>query len=85
MEEGPEYAAGVNDRIIRVNQSLATVADRYSNVTFINSRELFVDSRDQLRKDYHIGDGLHLNTRGYEVWIKVLRDSLSAVTQLQLN
>jgi len=85
MEEGLGYAIGTNARIVRVNQSIAKVAERYPDVTFVNSRALFVDSSDQLQSDYHVGDGLHLNSAGYEVWIKVLRERLSAVTDLELN
>ncbi|MDR8315210.1 GDSL family lipase, partial [Acinetobacter baumannii] len=40
---------------------------------FINSYGLFADSAGFLKKSYDTGDGIHLNTEGYNLLIKILK------------
>ena len=85
VDEDLDFAVGTNSKIRQVNESLARLVGRYPNVVFIDNRRQFIDSEGQLRSDYHIGDGLHLNTSGYEVWINRLRSTLADVTDLQID
>jgi lysophospholipase L1-like esterase len=85
IQEGLEYGDDTNARISHVNQSISEVASRFDNVLFINNTDSFVDTNGQLQSDYHIGDGLHLNTKAYEVWIERLRMAISQVTELQVD
>lgn len=85
VDEGLGFAAGTNRKIQQVNESLERLVVSYPNVLFLSNRDLFIDGNGQLKSDYHIGDGLHLNTKGYDTWTTILKDRLSRVTQLQVE
>lgn len=85
IEEGLGYGTDTNARIFKVNQSLKQAASRYANVSFIDNTDSFINDEGQLRSEYHIGDGLHLNANGYQVWIDLLKNELSQVTTLQID
>lgn len=62
-----------NLRIQQINQSLEKIcADR--KVRFINMNERYLNSMGGLDDRYHVGDGVHLNRQGYEIWKEYLRD-----------
>ncbi len=61
------------DHVIHTNQLLREVA-KLTGVQFVNLFPLFLDSQHLLDKSY-TGDGLHLNGKGYEVWVKYLKES----------
>ncbi len=54
------------DRILRVNQRLATLAT-YQGATFVDLHPSFSDSQGLLRLDLTT-DGLHLSPQGYSLW-----------------
>jgi lysophospholipase L1-like esterase len=60
-----------NKKISVLNSALKRLSDEYSNVEFLPLDSLLNDSR-QLEKRYHIGDGIHLNKTGYDIWIQDL-------------
>jgi lysophospholipase L1-like esterase len=63
----PTRLGGIlNDRIQRVNQSLAVVAAQ-QGATFIDLYSVFSDSSGQLRPELTT-DGLHLSPQGYTLW-----------------
>lgn len=85
VDEDLDFAVGTNSKIRQVNDSLARLVISYPNVVFLDNHQQFIDGDGQLRSDYHIGDGLHLNTSGYQVWINRLRDTLADVTDLEID
>jgi lysophospholipase L1-like esterase len=60
------YDAIPVDRIHRLNQGLAAIAD-YTKTEYMDLASYFRDDRGTLRRDLTT-DGLHLSPRGYETW-----------------
>jgi lysophospholipase L1-like esterase len=67
-----------NERIIELNGALEKLCAEKGHA--------FVDAGPQLRNDqgdldaaFHTGDGVHLNTAGYERWIAVLKEGLQSL------
>ncbi len=57
--------------VLMTNQLLFKVALE-ADITFINLFPLFLDSRQRLREEL-TDDGLHLNKKGYEIWVEHLK------------
>ncbi len=55
-----------NSRIRHINEQLAQIA-KEQHVNYLNIHNWFTDSEGNLRQDLTT-DGLHLSTRGYDVW-----------------
>ncbi|MGI2906544.1 SGNH/GDSL hydrolase family protein [Tolypothrix sp. VBCCA 56010] len=55
-----------NTRIRHINEQLAEIA-KEQQVNYLNIHNWFTDSEGNLREDLTT-DGLHLSTRGYDVW-----------------
>jgi len=66
----------VNDRIGRLNQWLRVEAGARSQCTFVDLSGALADPTGNLSADYHVGDGIHLNSRGYAIMIEGLRKAL---------
>lgn len=56
-------------RIKEINSSLEKLAKESKNIFFVNAGELLVDSNGNLASGFHGGDGVHLNSKGYSVFI----------------
>jgi len=67
---------GFNQRIDLLNESLAVLTSSNGG-NFINVQPELRDKQGNLKAQYHIGDGLHLNTEGYRIWINALRSLFS--------
>lgn len=65
-----------NREIVRLNAELAKLTDIHENTEFVDSSALLTDSDGQLMSQYHVGDGLHLSSQGYSIWIEQLKVSL---------
>jgi lysophospholipase L1-like esterase len=59
------------EKIERINQHISDLAKEY-NCEWMDINHLFADANGYL-KDKFSPDGLHLNTVGYEIWIKELQ------------
>jgi len=57
--------------VLMTNQLLYKTALE-TNVNFVNLFPLFLDDRQRLHADL-TGDGLHLNRKGYEIWVSHLK------------
>lgn len=77
VDERVEAVNASNDRIIKLNLEIRELAKYYKNVAFVNSRDLLQESDGNLKKEFHIGDGVHLSMSGYQVWINQLRNALN--------
>ncbi|HDV0749473.1 TPA: GDSL family lipase, partial [Acinetobacter baumannii] len=60
-------------QIVELNHELKKFCSLKPNCEFINSYGLFADSAGFLKKSYDTGDGIHLNTEGYNLLIKILK------------
>jgi lysophospholipase L1-like esterase len=76
VDERVEAVNESNDRIIKLNSEIRELAKNYKNVVFVNSRDFLQESDGNLKKEFHIGDGVHLSMPGYQVWINQLRNAL---------
>ena len=65
-----------NARIIQLNEMLKALAEEKGH-TFINIQGLFLNSEGNLKSLLHVGDGLHLSTEGYKLWITALNQTFS--------
>lgn len=68
---------GTNSRIIQLNGMLKTLAEEKGH-TLINIKELFLNNEGNLKEVLHVGDGLHLSSEGYKLWITALNQTLSS-------
>jgi len=65
-----------NEQIKALNFRVFQLSQEYENVTFISIAE-DITTKGALSKKYHIGDGVHLNKAGYDVWITKLKIHLN--------
>jgi len=66
-----------NRRITEINQAARRLCLARPGCRFIDVTEALADDHGDLRGDYHRGDGLHLNSIGYQRLIKILREHLN--------
>ncbi len=70
-----------NERVVEFNSAIRHVTDSFENAIYIDTGNQFLDNTGNLNSEFHIGDGLHLNTRGYTVWIDVVGKALAEFTR----
>ena len=63
-----------NKRIRDINAALNTISKQTPNTKFIDATENLLDASQNLAQDYHEGDGIHLSSEGYKVWINALKE-----------
>ncbi len=70
----PNDHAGMNMRIRALNSHLKALCEaQIPKCTFLDTGFKLIDSTGNLRKEYHEGDGVHLNGAGNSVWIQDLK------------
>jgi lysophospholipase L1-like esterase len=67
-----------NSEITELNSKIRKLVDLYPNVTYLDGNEWAVTS-DRLDSNFHVGDGVHLNKQGNELWIKQLKTAFEKV------
>jgi len=67
---------GWNNRIAELNENAKEICALVENCFFINSGGKLIDFTSNLNSSYHIGDGVHLNSQGYEIWIADIKNAL---------
>lgn len=65
-----------NKQIKVLNSNIFQLTQEYENVSFIDIGE-DLSTKGVLSKKYHIGDGVHLNQAGYDIWITKLKIHLN--------
>ncbi len=73
VDEGIRGIAGFNARIERVNQQILIACSEHENCSFLDVGPKMLNDVGQLDPHYHIGDGLHLSPKGYDLWIRELQ------------
>lgn len=66
---------GFNKRVTQINQQLALIATA-NKARFIDMSDELTNAEGNLKTEFHIGDGLHLTTTAYQIWIKTLKPLL---------
>jgi lysophospholipase L1-like esterase len=74
-----------NNRIASLNESAKEICDSAVNCIFIDSGDKLVDETGNLNSSFHIGDGVHLSTPGYEIWIEDMKNALSGSPSANLE
>ncbi len=72
--ESANNRIGHNDRIRELNNNLSNICESRQKLHFLNISPLIINANGNLSKNYHIGDGIHLNRSGNEVWIAELKE-----------
>ena len=67
-----------NSEITELNSKIKKLVDLYPNVTYLDANEWAATS-DRLDSNFHIGDGVHLNKQGNELWIKQLKEAFKKI------
>jgi lysophospholipase L1-like esterase len=62
-----------NQHVVSTNVLLKNLSAE-TKINFIDTHSLFSDEEGKLKKEYTI-EGLHINTKGYDAWIKYLKDN----------
>ena len=70
-----EKRANLN-RIKDLNKLIENLCRARAKCVFVDLTGKYSDGLGNLRTEFHIGDGIHLNAKGYEIWIQSLRENL---------
>ena len=73
------YAPLRNARIAQVNQQARALCASRSNCVYVDSGGRLKDAKGMLAWEFHTGDGIHLSTAGYAVWIADLARVLESL------
>lgn len=77
MDEGVRVdMIGYNKRIRGLNASMKDLCAKSHRLQFVDVNPQLVDKTGNLSDQFHIGDGVHLNTLGYQVWIAALKKAI---------
>jgi len=60
-------------KVTHFNQKLLKLASEFTNTHVLKHSKKLVNSKGHLKSSLHLGDGLHLNSRGYNIWINQLQ------------
>jgi len=69
----------LNSEIKQVNQLLEQYCAETDEVWFCAPGDLMVDETGNLDDGLHLGDGVHLNARGNEIWITALKTTIEKI------
>ncbi|MDF3983024.1 SGNH/GDSL hydrolase family protein [Luteibacter sp. PPL201] len=64
-------------KVAQANDLIRDWAGRQKDVTFLDVAPAMLDAKGQPRKELFIGDGLHMNPKGYALWIAQVRPWLA--------
>lgn len=68
-----------NPRIRELNKALGDFCAGDSRCSFVDATPSLADDTGNLRPSLHVGDGVHLNTAGYAIWITALGERLKSI------
>jgi lysophospholipase L1-like esterase len=73
----------LNADISKLNDSLRQLATERPNVSFYDTGKYLKDPSGGLMSSLHLGDGLHLNSNGYRLWVKGLDEGITQVENIK--
>ncbi len=62
--------------ITSINKMIEIYCNSTSNCQFIDVNKAMLDNENQVRKDLYLKDNLHLNKEGYQIWSRIISNSL---------
>ena len=65
-------------QIDNLNMHIASLAEKYQNVAYVNTAELLTDANGALNADYDVGDGIHLTNEAYRIILAFLEQTIGA-------
>ena len=71
------------DRVREANRLIAAYCQTDRRLRFIDVFPHMLGSDGKPRPELFIHDGLHMNRKGYEIWIPLVRDAMDAVVPPQ--
>ncbi|MEM1259323.1 MAG: GDSL-type esterase/lipase family protein [Bacteroidota bacterium] len=63
----------LRQRYKRLNKKMAKYADENTNIAFVDVWTPMLNKR-KLKEDIFVGDGLHMNEKGYDIWYNTIKD-----------
>lgn len=75
VDENIQMGEVTNLKIQKLNNKIKSLILNYSNVSYLDIN-LHLSLNENLSSQYHIGDGIHLNKRGNDIWIRELKNVL---------
>lgn len=72
-------------RIHSLNEEIKTLTRTSKNLFFLDMDPLLINTQGNLKEEYHVGDGLHLNSKGNAIWIMELKKTLKNTLKLNLE
>ena len=67
-----------NAQIDNLNMHIASLAEEYQNVAYVNTAELLTDANGALNAAYDVGDGIHLTNEAYRIILAFLEQTIGA-------
>jgi len=66
----------LQNKIALFNQELFYLTQEFASIHYLRASGALFDSNRSLKTTLHLGDGLHLNEKGYDIWINQLKKQL---------
>jgi len=66
-----------NNMILDLNNQLKRLSEQDPRYLYIDARNFLVNETGNLQADMHQGDGVHLSSKGYRVWVSVIQQGLA--------
>jgi len=67
----------MKEKQIETNKLIETFINKERNIVFVNIWDKMLDENGNPKKDIFSSDNLHMNEKGYEIWIDALKDKLN--------
>ena len=67
----------MKEKQIETNKLIEAFINKKRNIVFVNIWNQMLDENGNPKKDIFISDNLHMNEKGYEIWIAALKDQLN--------
>lgn len=67
----------MKERQIETNKLIEAFINKERNIVFVNIWDKMLDENGNPKKDIFSSDNLHMNEKGYEIWIAALKNKLN--------
>lgn len=67
----------MKDRQIETNKLIENYINKKRNIVFVNIWDKMLDTNGNPKEDIFGPDRLHMNNKGYQIWIEALKDKLN--------
>ena len=65
------------DKMVKANQSIAAFTLSDARLSFVDVFNPMLDENGKPREDLFVADKLHMNAKGYALWVSILKPRLS--------